>query len=456
MKDNESSTPNKVSLNIAILRKLGRFVVLSAIALVVMATSLITVNFSLGTKAASAATTAACTFRVDSSTPGSVASVSGTSVLIGVVAGQTIVNADCNASANPLALAEASLLAASVIPANVTSQLAEVGSNAFVKVPSSNTTGCPGYSPTQSCVDFSLPLPANFAGNNLGAGVDPNAQCPPSQTEANMGLFGCAIIVLSKTLSQIATTLAIYANTPNPQGPPTVALGISGNTVNLSDAAGATTLWGYNSTQDIQAIQGGTTAIVPPSTATTCFNGSLPMYGYVPSTDVIAELQNQAGGPIMNLSAGGYANVQISNICYLYNKANPSASTIYSPKLSGTLTINPTTLGLTTGNYNVYLCESIVDVLINSNDNNGVCLGSGSYELGTATLSVSSTGTLSTTSVYVPPTTVATTTSGVVANATSAQTGEPFIGESLIAGVGVVAGLGLVLKLRRSKRRFNK
>jgi hypothetical protein len=110
---------------------------------------------------------------------------------------------------------------------------------------------------------------------------------------------------------------------------------------------------------------------------------------------------------------------------------------------------------LTTGNYNVYICENIVDVLINSNDNNGVCLGSGSYALGTATLSVSANGTLSSNNIYVPPTT-APATGNVVPNATAAQTGEPFYGESLIAGAGVLAGLGLALKLRKSKKRLNK
>lgn len=446
---------DKTAVPIRVLHRIGKTLLVAAVTVVVLAASTLAINLSTGAKNAEAASAPVCTFRINSSTPGSVASVSGTSVLINVVAGQTIVYADCNASASPVALGEASLLAASIVPPGALSQLAEVGSNAFVTKPNGMTTGCPGYSATQSCVDFTMTLPAVFTPEQPSGTTDPNAQCPPSQTETNMGLFGCAVIVLSKTLSQLATTLAIYANTPNPQGPPTIGLGISGNTVNLSDAAGSTTYWGYNSTQQIQAVTGGSSAITPPTNATSCFTSGSPMFGYVPSSDIIAEIQNQNGGPIINLTSQNDANVQISNICYLYNKTTPSASTIYAPQLSGSLTINPTSLGLTTGNYNVYICENIVDVLINSNDNNGVCLGSGSYALGTATLSVSANGTLSSNNIYVPPTT-APATGNVVPNATAAQTGEPFYGESLIAGAGVLAGLGLALKLRKSKKRLNK
>ncbi len=443
--------------------RLLKFIALITGAFVLLIGSFFSINLSSGTKDAVAATASVCNFRINSNTPGTVVDLNGTQVLVNVVAGQTQVYVDCNSTASILLVGEAPLLAAMIVPpGDQTDELGAVNSK-----PNGNTTGCPDALTGGTCKDYTITLPSPFTAGLTATGAsgpDPNASCPPTQQQINDGMFGCAVVAAgftnppSKAVGALAETLAIYANTPNPLGPPTVAVSISGTTVNLSDAASSLTSWGYNSVQQIQSVLDSVPAVTAPSTATSCFTSTgAPLFGYTPSNQIIAEIQNQTGGPIVNLSSLGDANVQISNDCYLFDPTNLANSTLYGPKLSGSLTINPTALNLPSGNYNIYICEDIVDSFINSNDNNGLCLGTGNYEIASTNLSISATGALSSTSVPTPPTTIPPTTSGsVVPNATSAQTGEPFLGESILAGTGLLVGFTMVLKLRRSKKAIKK
>jgi len=66
---------------------------------------------------------------------------------------------------------------------------------------------------------------------------------------------------------------------------------------------------------------------------------------------------------------------------------------------------------------------------------------------------VSSTTSTSTTGVVSPPLTTPSTPSGAVPNATTVVTGEPFLGEALIAGLLVLAGGAVFATVWRRRRR---
>lgn len=80
--------------------------------------------------------------------------------------------------------------------------------------------------------------------------LDPNASCPPTQEEFNSGLLGCALAMIDLTsFTPVGAGSALFEYSGFPVFPPNPTLALSastadpGQTVSVSDAAGATTYW---------------------------------------------------------------------------------------------------------------------------------------------------------------------------------------------------------------------
>jgi hypothetical protein len=293
---------------------------------------------------ASAATlqpnTAAPTLPCTISVTGGGQLVTGTTLIAGVVGGTTQIKLDCNASSGADIVAEASLLAG--LSASNVLPTAEADTTSLGTFTASATdTGCPAGT-AGSCTVATFAVPATFT-----AAGDANAKCPPTQTQVNEGLFGCAIAVANSSEAEIAggEYLLAYASQTTAPTPPTIsaqpASGSANSLINVSDASGATGYWWGDAIQAVQALGAGAAAAVAPSTC-----GSGGGYGNVPSS--LLEEAWYVPGSATPLFAGAATGVTISNDCY-------TGSTLEPPVLGGTITVPST---VTTGtSYTVYLCE---------------------------------------------------------------------------------------------------
>jgi hypothetical protein len=93
--------------------------------------------------------------------------------------------------------------------------------------------------------------------------TDPNATCPPSTEELNSGLIGCAIAMIDLSTFKPVTAgtfVTSYAGDPLfPAGPTlalTPAIANPGQTVQVSDAPGATTYWWLATLESLEALLG--------------------------------------------------------------------------------------------------------------------------------------------------------------------------------------------------------
>ena len=93
---------------------------------------------------------------------------------------------------------------------------------------------------------------------------DPNATCPPSTAEINMGLIGCGLAMIDlTTFKTVAAGSGLVEYTGDPLFPPSPTLALStkeataGQTVNVSDAPGATTYWWLSTLTTLESLLGG-------------------------------------------------------------------------------------------------------------------------------------------------------------------------------------------------------
>lgn len=263
--------------------------------------------------------------------------VVGGDIIAGVTAGSTQITLDCNVATQAALAVEASLLS-SISSANVvaTSEVDTSAIGQFAAAPAD--TGCPAGT-AGSCETAQLAIPASYTA------ADPNAVCPPSAAQINAGVFGCAIAAVTKADTEIAGSVFLvqYASqTTEPSAPSIAAVqstGSVGSEINISDAAGSTSHWWGDSNQVIQSDLLGTLAQAPPASCTT--GGG---YGITP-TSTLNVLWYSAGSqtPLEDSAAG----VTISNNCY-------TGSTLDTPVLGGTIPVPPTA---TAGTYEVFVCE---------------------------------------------------------------------------------------------------
>jgi hypothetical protein len=258
------------------------------------------------------------------------------SLILGVTAGTTKVTFDCNTSASPSIVAEASLLDA--IGTSTVSETSEADIASLGSFTASTTdTGCPAAVAGQ-CTIATFTVPAAFSAS------DAKATCPPSQAEINVGLFGCAIAVATAAEQPVDEFLMTYASETTPPNPPTISAtpttGAPGGVINVSDSSGNTGYWWANAIQMSQAQALGAAATAAPPSC----SGSA--YGTVPAA-LLAVNWFPAGST--TAIAGSAVNVSISNDCY-------DGTTLHAPVLSGTIPVPASvTVGTT---YTVYLCET--------------------------------------------------------------------------------------------------
>jgi hypothetical protein len=264
--------------------------------------------------------------------------VPGQTLIVGVVAGTTVVTFNCNTSSGAGIAAEASLLAAvgtsGVIP-TTEADTSALGTFA----PSATSTGCPAGT-VGSCSIATFAVPATFAT------ADANGVCPPTQAEINAGLFGCAIAVASTQLAPVtgAEYLIQYASQSTAPSPPSIqplqTTGSEGSLINVADATGNTGYWWGSAVQAVQAAAAGTTPAIAPNSCTGVGYGNAPG-PYLADVWFVTGTSTAIGG-------GPASGVTISNDCY-------NGKTLCPPVLGGTITVPATVVAGTA--YTVVLCE---------------------------------------------------------------------------------------------------
>jgi hypothetical protein len=115
---------------------------------------------------------------------------------------------------------------------------------------------------TSGNLNYTYTLPTSQAS-------DPEATCPPSNAELNMGLIGCALAMIDLTTFKVVgagSALVNYAG--QPLIPPSPTLAISAQTakpkqvVDVSDVPGATTYWWLSTVTSLEGLLGA--AAAPP------------------------------------------------------------------------------------------------------------------------------------------------------------------------------------------------
>ncbi|MGA7835592.1 MAG: hypothetical protein WCA31_10345 [Acidimicrobiales bacterium] len=290
---------------------------------------------TLSSNATPNASTAPCNVKIT----GGGQLVPGTTLITGVVAGQTQISFDCNSSSGAAVAAEASLLAGLSTTGVSPTSLADTTSIGTFTA-NATDTGCPEGT-AGSCATATFAVPATFTAS------DTSAQCPPTQAQVNEGIFGCAVAVATSAEAEVpgGEYLLQYANQTTAPNAPTIAAlqasGSPGSLINVSDASAHTGYWWGDAIQAVQALDAGTASAVAPSTC-----GSGGGYGNVPSSLLVQAWY--AAGASTPASSGPATGVTISNDCY-------SSGTLVGPVLGGTLTVPATVATGTT--YTVYLCE---------------------------------------------------------------------------------------------------
>ena len=306
---------------------------LSVVASLVGAVSLAATGLTLASaSAASAATTASaapCAITVSAG--------SGTAVgplIVGVTAGATTINFDCNTTSNAAFGVEASML--SLVGASSVSQQASADISALAQFKAAPTdTNCPAGT-AGTCETATFTIPASFSA------ADPNAQCPPTQAQINEGLYGCVLAVATAAGIPVpgSSVLITYANSPMPSAPTVLAtpsVAVAGSSVSLRDASATGDWWG-NAIQTNQAVATGTTPMAPPAT---CSTG----YGSVPAPLVMVNwFASGSTTPILGSATG----LTITNDCY-------DGTTLHGPTIGGSIMV-PSTLSAGTA-YTAYVCE---------------------------------------------------------------------------------------------------
>lgn len=272
------------------------------------------------------------------SVTGAGTAVPGQTLIVGVVAGTTVVTLNCNTATGAGVVAEASLLAA--IGTSAVLQTTEADTSALGTFATSATsTGCPAGT-AGSCSIATFTVPATFAT------ADASGVCPPTQAEINAGLFGCAIAVASTALAPVlgAEYLIQYASQATPPSPPTIAAlqstGAEGSLINVADAAGNTGYWWGSAVQAVQAANAGATPAVSPTTCVGVGYGNVPA-PYLADVWFVTGTSTAVGG-------GPATGVTISNDCY-------DGKTLSPPVLGGTISVPASVVSGTS--YTVYLCE---------------------------------------------------------------------------------------------------
>jgi len=280
--------------------------------------------------------------------------VPGQTIIVGVVAGTTVVTFNCNTSAGPGVAAEASLLAATGAASVIPSTEADTSALATF-APSATSTACPAGT-AGSCSIATFTVPATFTTS------DANGVCPPTQAQINAGIFGCAIAVASAQLAPVvgAEYLIQYASQTTPPSPPTIqplqTTGSEGSLINVSDATGHTAYWWGSAVQAVQASAAGIAPAFAPNSCTGVGYGNVPA-PYLADVWFVTGTSTAVGG-------GAASGVTISNDCY-------DGKTLSPPVLSGTITVPATVVSGTA--YTVYLCE-VNSTPYPSNDTNAATI----------------------------------------------------------------------------------
>jgi hypothetical protein len=231
----------------------------STLGVIMLFASTVTLISTAGPTASGAATaTPACTFN-KSTLP----------IITGVSSG-TVITISCTGLSplHPYLLAETSLLAGidpqakAALSGGVTSITGLLGALSALKEINMNALAFP-FSDSNGDLNTTWTVPSSQP-------LDPNASCPPSTTEFNSGLIGCALAMLDlTTFKPVGAGSAVMQWKGESIFPkaPTLAVskskGKPGQTVNVGDAPGHTTFWWVSTLSALEGLLGGSAS--PPA-----------------------------------------------------------------------------------------------------------------------------------------------------------------------------------------------
>lgn len=219
---------------------------------------------------------------------------------------------------------------------------------------------CPAFNSCTPTWDFSYTVPKPFkAGGSksiVTAAGDPNAQCPLSQLQANVGLPGCAFSVADGAGDAWGLVLLKYQGQPTPAAP-TLSLGsttvTAGSSVSLS-STGCTNPSSPTSSTACPYWWGLPEMQVPFAGGTIAAIGGLN----IPPAPLVVQLCPTSGGACMTYNnPASNPIVKVAKAVYNCNPASGngvSCSWTSYPTLSGSIPIPATAAG----SYTVHVFEA--------------------------------------------------------------------------------------------------
>ncbi len=208
---------------------------------------------------------------------------------------------------------------------------------------------------------YNVPNPFK-SGGSAGGGVitakgDPNAQCPPTQQQVNVGLPGCALAVIDTNPDLWGLVLLNYTSGQLQPMAPQITLSASsvtpGGKVSVSNAS--CTPNANTTSSKCPYFWGDPVSKVPSSSGQICLAGSCITGLTAPVLDI--ELCPASGsGSCTSISNPATAPVvTVAQPLYNFNTSTDTGTMTTWPTISGSITIPST---VTAGSYNLDIFES--------------------------------------------------------------------------------------------------
>ena len=210
--------------------------------------------------------------------------------------------------------------------------------------------------------NFTYKVPSPFkSGGSAGGGIitakgDPNAACPPTQQQVNVGLPGCALAVIDTNPDLWGLVLMNYSSGQLQPMAPKITLGSSSTTpggkVTVADAS--CTPNSNTTSSQCPYFWGDPVSKVPSSTGQICLAGSCISGLTAPVLDL--ELCPTSGGSCISIpNSASSPQVTIGQPIYNFNTSSDTGSMTAWPTISGSVTVPSSTPA---GTYNLDVFES--------------------------------------------------------------------------------------------------
>ncbi len=283
--------------------------------------------------------------------------------------------------------------------------------------------------------NFTYKVPSPFkSGGSAGGGIitakgDPNAACPPTQQQVNVGLPGCALAVIDTNPDLWGLVLMNYSSGQLQPMAPKITLGSSSTTpggkVTVADAS--CTPNSNTTSSQCPYFWGDPVSKVPSSTGQICLAGSCITGLTAPVLDL--QLCPTSGGSCISIpNSASSPQVTVGQPIYNFNTSSDTGSMTAWPTISGSVTVPSSTPA---GTYNLDVFESN---LLGFDKGNGTNCPSGTTAPnGAACIEASAPLTVTSSTSTAPTITSISPTSGPAAGGTSVTiTGKNFTSSATV------------------------